>query len=61
MGFAVKFIYKDFDNVRKSEGFDDLSIWERVRFNFTFFSMFSAIASLIVFLFYFVFVKITIG
>lgn len=61
MGFAVKFIYKDFDNVRKSEGFDDLSIWERVRFNFTFFSMFSAIASLIVFLLYFIFVKITIG
>lgn len=61
MGFAVRFIYKDFDNVRKSDGFDELSIWEKLRFNFTFFSMFSGVVSLIVFLLYFIFVKITIG
>jgi hypothetical protein len=61
MGFAVRFIYKDFDNVRKSEGFDTLSIWEKLRFNFTFFSMFSGVISLVVFLMYFIFVKITIG
>ena len=61
MGFAVKFVYKDFDNVRKSDGFDELSVWERLRFNFTFFVMFSSVLSLAVFLLYFLFVKITIG
>jgi hypothetical protein len=61
MGIAVRFVYKDFKNIRTTDGFDELSIWEKARFSFTFFSIFSALASLIVFLLYFIFVKITIG
>jgi hypothetical protein len=58
--FDTKFIYKDFQNVRKSEGFEDLTIWERIRFVFTFFSMFLAATSLLVFLIYFICIKISI-
>lgn len=61
MGLSIRFIYRDFDGVRKSEGYDELSVWEKLRFNFTFFSMFTGIASLIVFLIYFIITKITIG
>ena len=61
MGIAVRFIYQDFNKIKKTEGFDTLSIWEKIRFSFTFFSIFSALTSLIVFLIYFIFVKITLG
>jgi hypothetical protein len=61
MGLVVRFVYLDYKKIKETEGFDELSIWQRMRFNFTFFSIFSAIASLIVFLFYFIFVRITLG
>ena len=61
MGLVIRFVYLDYKKIKETEGFDELSIWQRMRFNFTFFSIFSAIASLIVFLFYFIFVRITLG
>lgn len=61
MGFATRFVYLDYKSIKETEGFDELSIWQKFRFNFTFFSIFSSITSLIVFLIYFVFVKITVG
>lgn len=61
MGLAMRFVYLDYKKIKETEGFDDLSIWQKIRFNFTFFSIFSSIVSLIVFLIYFVFVKITLG
>ena len=61
MGLATRFVYLDYKNIKQTEGFDELSIWQRIRFNFTFFSIFSSIISLIVFLFYFIIAKIKIG
>lgn len=61
MGLATRFVYLDYKGIKQTEGFDDLSIWQKIRFNFTFFSIFSSIVSLIVFLVYFIISKITIG
>lgn len=61
MGLAIRFVYLDYKKIKETEGFEELSIWQKIRFNFTFISMFSSVVSLIVFLFYFIFVRITIG
>jgi hypothetical protein len=61
MGIAIRYVFQDYNKIKKTEGFDELSIWQRMRFSFTFFSIFSSIISLIIFLLFFVFVKITIG
>lgn len=61
MGIATRFVYLDYKGIKQTEGFDELSIWQKIRFNFTFFSIFSSIVSLIVFLAYFILVKIKIG
>lgn len=61
MGLAIRFVYLDYKKIKETEGFEELSIWQKIRFNFTFISMFSSVISLIVFLFYFIFVRITIG
>jgi hypothetical protein len=61
MGLATRFVYLDYKGIKQTEGFDELSIWQKIRFNFTFFSIFSSIVSLIVFLAYFIFVTIKIG
>lgn len=61
MVLAMRFVYFDYKKIKETNGFDELSIWQKIRFNFTFFSIFSSIVSLVVFLMYFVFVKIKIG
>lgn len=61
MGLVTRFVYLDYKKIKETDGFDDLSIWQRIRFNFTFFSIFSAIVCLIVFLIYFIFVRIKLG
>jgi hypothetical protein len=61
MGLAMRFVYLDYKGIKQTDGFDELSIWQKIRFNFTFFSIFSSIVSLIVFLTYFIFVTIRIG
>ncbi len=60
MSFAINFIYKDFIKVRETEGFDDLTVWQKIKFSFTFFSMLTSVGALIIFLIYFIFVKITL-
>jgi len=60
-GFVGWNIFGDYQNTRKQDGYDELSIWRRLRFNFTFFFMALGAVSLIVFLVYFVFVKMTLG
>ena len=58
--FVFRFISKDFTKVRKTDGFDNLSIWERIRFSSVFFFMFSALLSLFVFLLYFIIIPLQI-
>lgn len=58
--FIFRFVIKDFMKVRKTDGFDNLSIWERIRFSSIFFFMFSALLSLFVFLVYFIVIPLQI-
>ena len=60
-GFATWSIFKDFQVTRKQDGYDELSIWRRVRFNLTSFFMMAGMVSLFVFLLYFIIIKISIG
>jgi len=60
-GFVGWNVFGDYKATRGQDGYDELSIWRRFRFNSTFFFMILGIASLIVFLIYFVFVKMTLG
>ena len=59
-GFIFSFIIKDFLKVRKTEGYDNLSIWEKMRFSSVFIFLFMALVSFFVFLTYFVVVPIQI-
>jgi len=58
---SLKFIFKDFQATRKQDGYDELSIWRRIQFNLTTFFIMSSMLSLLVFLIYFIVIKITIG
>lgn len=58
--FVFRFITKDFVKVRKTDGYDNLSIWEKTRFSSVFFFMFVALVSLFIFLVYFIIVPIQI-
>lgn len=60
-GFVGWNIFGDYKKTRTQEGYDELSIWRRFRFNATFFFMILGILSLVVFFCYFLFVKITLG
>jgi len=55
-----RFIYKDFYKIKKSEGYDSLSIWEKFRFSSIFFFILTSSLSLLVFLIYFIVVPIQI-
>ena len=57
---ATRFVIKDFIKVRKTEGFDNLSIWERIRFSSVFYFIITALISLSIFLGYFIIVPIQI-
>lgn len=56
--FAGKFVATDFNKVRKSSGYDDLSIWEKIKFSSVFYFILMALSSLCVFLIYFVIIPI---
>lgn len=58
---SIKFIFDEYQKTRKQSGYDELSIWRRLRFNFTTFFIMTSMISLFVFLMYFVIVKMTIG
>lgn len=58
--FIAKSIYKDFSSVKKTDGFDNISIWEKIKFNLTFYSILIALVSLFTFFIYFLFVHLQI-
>lgn len=59
--FIGRFVYQDFSQVKKTEGFDLISIWEKIKFNATFYFILMALSSLFVFLIYFTFVPMQIS
>lgn len=59
--FALWSIFKDFQSTRNQDGYDELSIWRRVRFNLISFFMMASMISLFVFLVYFIIIKISMG
>jgi hypothetical protein len=59
--FIFRFVTKDFNRVRKSEGYDNLSVWEKMRFSSVFYFILMALLSLFIFLVYFVIIPIQIG
>jgi len=58
---SLRFIFRDFQTTRKQEGYDELSIWRRIRFNVTTYFIMSSMLSLLVFLIYFIIIKMSIG
>jgi hypothetical protein len=58
-GFSLKFIFDEYKKTTKQLGYDELSIWRRIRFNVTTYFIMSAMVSLFVFLFYFIIAKIS--
>jgi len=61
ISLIARLVYLDYKKTKQTDGFDELSIFEKTKFNVTFFSMIFSMTSLLVFLFYFLFVKIKIG
>ena len=59
--FSVKFIFDEYRKTTKQEGYDELSIWRRIRFNVTSYFIMASLVSLFVFLVYFIIAKITMG
>lgn len=59
--FVFRTVLKDFMKVRKTEGYDNLSIWEKMKFSSIFSFMFTSLLSLFIFLIYFVIIPIHIG
>jgi len=59
--FSLKFIFDEYKKTVKQIGYDELSIWRRIKFNVTTYFIMSAMLSLFVFLTYFVIVKLSIG
>lgn len=57
---VFRFVTKDFIKVRKTDGFDNLSIWEKMRFSSVFYFILTALVSLFVFLSYFIIAPIQI-
>lgn len=58
--FIGRFTIKDFSKVRKTDGFDNLSLWERIRFSAIFGFIIMALLSLFTFLVYFIIVPMQI-
>lgn len=59
--FAVWSLFNDFKVTRSQDGYDELSIWRRIRFNLISFFMMTGMISLFVFLVYFIIIKMSIG
>jgi len=54
VGVIARFVFKDFRNVLKTEGFDEITVWQKLKFMSTFVMIMTGLASLITFLLYFV-------
>lgn len=55
-----RFVAQDFSKVRKSEGYDNLSVWEKIRFTSVFYFILMALTSLFFFLIYFIVIPLQI-
>ena len=51
-GLCFGYIFKDWNGIRKTEGFGEITPFERIKFHLVFFVLFSALSSLSVFLIY---------
>lgn len=60
-GFLIREVFKDFNAVKKTEGYDMLSIWERLKFNFKFYFIVTSLITFSVFVIYFIIMPLTIG
>lgn len=58
--WAFRFFYLDWNNTRKSEAYEDITPFEKLRFNGVFTIVFMALATLAVFLVYLILSRITI-
>lgn len=58
---VFKFFFSDYTKTIKKEGFDELSIWRRIKFNFTAYFIMSSMVSLLIFLIYFMVMKISVS
>jgi hypothetical protein len=59
--YALINVFKDFRETRSQEGFDELPIWEKIKFNLMSFFIMSGLLSLSCFLLYFIIIKISLG
>lgn len=57
---VFRFLLKDYQTTRKQEGYDELSIWRRLRFNITTYFIMSSMIALFVFLVYFIVIRINL-
>lgn len=60
-GFIFRFTSMDFMKVRKSDGYDNLSVWEKMRFSAVFYFILLSLISLFVFLGYFIVIPMQIN
>lgn len=60
-GFVGKFVITDFRAVLKTDGYDNITIWQKLKFASTFFLIATALISLITFLCYFIIVPMQIN
>jgi Trk-type K+ transport system membrane component len=49
-GFCFNYIFKDWNGIRKTEGFGEITPFERIKFHLVFFALFAALSSLALFL-----------
>lgn len=59
--FIGKFVIDDFRGVMKTEGYDNITIWQKLKFISTFFFIMTALISFVTFLLYFVIIPMQIN
>lgn len=60
-GYTLRSVFIDFMKVKNTDGFDNLSLWEKLKFNVKFYLIELGLFSLVVFLLYFIIMPLTIG
>lgn len=58
--FVFRFVIKDFIKIKKTDGYDVISLWEKIKFSSIFCFISVALVSLFLFLIYFVIIPIQI-
>jgi hypothetical protein len=59
--WGFRFFYLDWDNTRKSQAYEDITPFEKIRFNAVFLIVFMSLLSLAVFLIYFILSSVTVS